>query len=254
MLHRVVDGVYIVSWFPALYLEEFRALVVADIHLGFEEEMAQRGVFLPRAQLKRAIDVIERCLGIVDAERLIIAGDLKHLFSKLGRRERRDVVDFLEYVRKRFREILLVRGNHDTFVYVKLRDYGVELVDKLWLRDILVVHGHRELDSKDSPRVVIMGHEHPSIPLRDPLGPITKVPCFLVAPLARGCIAIVVPALGMYQSGTSISTTRSGYLSPILRKEADLENAYPIAVIEGEGVFELPRLADIESFLNTATL
>jgi len=254
MLYRIVEGVYIVSWLPALYLSDARALVVADIHLGFEEEMAQRGVFLPRAQLKRALEVIDRCVSVVGAERLVIAGDLKHLFSKLGRRERRDVVDFLEYSRKRFKEIFLVRGNHDTFVYVKLRDYGVELVDKLWLRDILVVHGHRELDDRDTPRILIMGHEHPSIALRDPLGPITKVPCFLITPLKRGCLAIVMPALGMYQSGTSVTTVRSSYLSPILRKEADLENAYPIAIIEGEGVFELPRLADIEGFLNTATL
>ncbi len=251
MLTKLIEGIYAVADAPAIYMPKHDALVVADIHLGFEEEMASKGVFLPRMQVRRALQVLAKCQELVNAKNLIVAGDLKHLFEKLGRREAKDVVEFLNNVGPMFKEIILVRGNHDTFVYVKLREYGVDVVDELLIDDVLIVHGHRPLQGNISPRVVVLGHEHPSIAIRDPLGTVAKLPCFLVVPLKRGSIAIVMPALGMYQSGTSVTTIPDSYLSPILKNDALLEEAKPYAVIEGEGIYELPKLSLLESFLQT---
>ena len=246
---RLVDGVYAVSDLPMVYIPYFSVLVIADIHLGFEEDMASKGVFLPRVQLKKAMEFIEKGLAETRARVLVIAGDVKHHFEKLGKREARDVREFFSFVTKLFDKVILVRGNHDTFIYGISKRYGIEVYDKLWLNDILVVHGHRELDPKDKPKIVIMGHEHPSISIRDTLGSLTKLPCFLVVPLKRSSTAIVLPAMGIYQSGTAISTSRDSYLSPILRTEAILEEAQPFAIVENEGVFELPKLRAIEDLI-----
>ncbi len=251
MFTRILRDVYAVSDLPVLYMPRYKSIFIADVHLGFEEEMASKGVFLPRIQVKRAIEVVMKALDLVDAENLVIVGDLKHLFERLGRREARDVTEFLSAVQGRFRRIILVRGNHDTFVYVKLRKFGVEIVDELWIDDVLVVHGHKPLSARVRPRIVIMAHEHPSIAIRDPLGTVAKLPCFLVVPLKRGATAVVMPALGMYQSGTAVSTSNEAYLSPILKSEGLLHEAKPFAIVEGEGVCELPRLGIIESFLQT---
>ncbi len=249
VLRKLVNGIYSIDDLPAIYIPKHGIVAVADVHLGFEEEMASKGVFLPRVQVKRAVEVISKCVERVPAKTLIIVGDLKHLFERLGRREAKDVSEFLEFIAPLFNEIVLVRGNHDTFVYVKLRRYGVELVDELLIDDILFVHGHREPSTSSS--IVVMGHEHPSIAIRDPLGAVAKLPCFLIAPLRWGGTALVLPALGLYQSGTAVSTSPEAYLSPILRKYADLENAQPFAIVEGEGVFELPKLGIVESVLQT---
>ena len=248
-LLEIAEGIYAVADLPVLYVPRFRTLIVADIHLGFEEEMSSKGIYLPRVQLKKACEIVERAASITRANTLIVAGDLKHKFEKLGRREAKDVREFVEFATKIFDRIVLVRGNHDTFVYWLRRKYGIEIYDKLWLGDILVVHGHRELDPYDNPKIVVLGHEHPSITLRDVLGSLSKVPCFLVTPLRRGCIAVVLPACGVYQSGTPVTTMRETYLSPILRMEAVLEEAQPFALIEGEGLFALPRLKDLEEVL-----
>ncbi|MEM3979923.1 MAG: phosphoesterase, partial [Ignisphaera sp.] len=141
-------------------------------------------------------------------------------------------------------------GNHDTYLLSICRKLGIDVYDILWLDNILVVHGHQDIRDKKGFSLVIMGHEHPSIALKDPVaGHSTKFPCFLLAPLSRGGYVLVLPALGVYQSGTAISTYSESYLSPIMRSEADLDNARPFIIVEGEGVIELPRLELVEDLM-----
>jgi putative SbcD/Mre11-related phosphoesterase len=251
MLFEIFRGVYAVADLPLVYLPRFRAIVMADIHLGFEEDMASKGIYLPRTQLSRALDIVDKVLKIVDVSTLVVAGDIKHHFEKLGKKEAKDLRNFLEIAVKKFRKVVVVKGNHDTYLLPICRRLGVELYDTLWLDNVLVVHGHRDLGDRKDFDLIIMGHEHPSIALKDPVsGYSTKFPCFLLAPLRRGGYVLVLPAAGVYQSGTSISTYAEGYLSPIIRNEADLENARPFAVVEDEGVVELPRLKLIEDLLH----
>ncbi len=250
MLFEIYDDIYAVGDLPAIYFKKFNALIIADIHLGFEEDMASKGIFLPRVQLRKSIEIIDKAQNMTRAAQLIIAGDVKHHFEKLGRREVRDLREFFEYVSRRFEKIIIVRGNHDTFMYSFSRKLGIELYDKLWLNNVLLVHGHRELDKSDSFDIVIMGHEHPSISLKDPVtGYGIKIQCHLIVPLRRGGKALVLPAMGVYQSGTPISISREAYLSPIIRDEGILEEAKPYAIIEGEGIYELPKLSSITDLL-----
>jgi putative SbcD/Mre11-related phosphoesterase len=250
MMFEIFKGVYTVADLPLVYVPSFRAVVMADIHLGFEEDMASKGIYLPRTQLSKALDILDKVLNFVEVSMLIVAGDIKHHFEKLGRKEARDLKDFLEVAVKKFKKVVVVRGNHDTYLMSICRKFEVKLFDALWLGTILVVHGHRDLEYRKDFDIVIMGHEHPSIALKDPIsGYSTKFPCFLLTPLKHGGYALILPAIGVYQSGTSISTYADGYLSPIIRSEADLENAKPFVIVEGEGVVELPRLKLIEDLL-----
>lgn len=251
MLYELARGIYAVADLPAVYIPRFKAVVIADIHLGFEEDMASKGIFIPRIQLNKALEMVHKVLEHVEASTLIVAGDIKHRFEGLGKREARDLRGFLEEVVKIFRRVVVVRGNHDTFLAPLCRRLGVQLYDVLWLDKILVVHGHRDLSGLMGFDLVVMGHEHPSISLKDPAtGYGMKFPCFLLAPLRGGGYVLVLPATGIYQSGTTISISAEGYLSPILRAEADLENAKPFVIVEGEGVLELPRLKIVQDLLS----
>lgn len=251
MLYKLIEDVYAVADLPLIYIPRFKAIVLADVHLGFEEDMASKGIYLPRVQLSKSLEIVEKALSYVDASAIIIAGDIKHRFEKLGRREAKDLRDFLEVVIRRFKKTIVVKGNHDTFLLPICKRLGVELYDAIWLDDILIVHGHRELDSRKGFNLVVMGHEHPSIAIKDPVtGYSTKFPCFLLTPLTRGGYALILPATGMYQSGTAISTNPESYLSPIIRREAVLEDAKPFVIVEGEGVVELPRLKMVEDLIS----
>ncbi len=254
MLYELYPGIFAISDIPAIYLERFRVFAIADIHLGFEEYMAEKGVYLPRMQLRKVLEYIEKGLNIVKADTLIVVGDVKHLFDRLGRRESRDLGEFFTYATKMFSKVILVRGNHDTFMYSISKKYNVEVHERLKLENILFAHGHkdvlRDLEEKNV-ELLIMAHEHPSVSLKDPItGYSIKFPCFLLTPLKDNLKALVLPAAGLYQSGTPITTSPEGYLSPILRNRALLADTKPYAIVENEGIYELPRLLAIEDLLS----
>ncbi|MEM0027336.1 MAG: metallophosphoesterase [Ignisphaera sp.] len=252
MLYEIYNGIYGVDDLPIAYLStgSLKSLVVADIHLGFEEYMATKGVYIPRMQLNKAIDIIEKALNTVNVDTLIIVGDIKHLFDKLGRRETRDLHEFILYVKKRFNRVVLVRGNHDNFIYSLSQRYGIEFYETMEFGNILFVHGHKKLELEDNTKLIIMGHEHPSIALKDPVTEsVTKLPCFLRIPFQNGSTAIVLPAAGAYQTGTSVSTSPESYLSPIIKRFGVLRDAKPFAIVENEGLFELPTLSAVEDLL-----
>ncbi len=248
---ELVNGVEVIAPLPVLYLRKYRALVFADTHLGYESEMASQGIFIPRFQKKRLMSVLKRSFDLVDVDWVIIAGDLKHKFDGLSRQERSEVREVLEWLLGRVSRVDVVRGNHDNYLPLITKKLGIELVNELLIDDILIVHGHKK-PTKDLSkiRLVIIGHEHPSIMLRERLGVVTKLPCFLLGEfMATGTKLVVLPAVGAYQTGSKVTTSPETYLSPILKEMVDLGRLKPFVYDEGIGVLEFPYLKDIEDII-----
>ena len=257
MVYELAPGVYTVGSLPAVYVEPLDALVVADLHLGFEEEAAREGVFVPRVQLGRALEVLRRGLEETGAGWVVFAGDVKHSFSRLTRSEREELGRVFGFLRGEGRRVTVVRGNHDNYLVLVARDYGVEVVDELYEKGVLVVHGHRRPRGGYPGRVeaVVMGHEHPSLRLRDRLGYIAKLPAFLTAPYpGLGARLVVLPAVGQYQTGTTVSLSPDTYLSPILREDIPLAEVKPYVLAEELGVLEFPELGLLEDLLEQVTV
>ena len=73
-------------------------LIVSDIHLGYESEAELEGAFLPRVQLKHALQDIKDVVNSYDINKLVIAGDLKHKFEALTWQERVEIEKFVNTV------------------------------------------------------------------------------------------------------------------------------------------------------------
>lgn len=248
---RYADNV-VVPGLPALYNKRKNAIIIADLHLGFESDAAREGMYLPRLQLKKSLDLIETLHGQTGARMLVVDGDLKHTFEKLTMQEREEVSKFLAKAKDLFSEIVLVRGNHDTFVTRITSRFDVSVVEEFRLDDeTLLVHGHKLFE--DIERVegyIIIGHEHPAVKVSDELGSIAKYPCFLSMPLENSKARLVIlPAAGYYQTGNPVGLDREAYLSPIVRRFGVVENAVPIVFEPGHSAFEFPRLGDMRDFL-----
>ena len=257
MVYEPVPGVEIVGSLPLVYVRRLNAIVLADLHLGFEEEAARQGYYVPRIQLRRALEVLRRGLEETGADWVIFAGDVKHSFSRLLRSEREELRELFGFLRGRGVRVTVVRGNHDNYLPIVAREYDVEIVEELYRDGVLVIHGHRRPGDEYRGRVevVIMGHEHPSIRLRDKVGFIAKLPAFLVAPYPRlGARVLVLPAVGQYQTGTTVSLSPDTYLSPIFREEIPLGEVKPYVLAEELGVLEFPELALLEDLLDEVTL
>lgn len=244
---EVKEGVYLLEDVPGIYVKKLDAVVVADLHLGYEESMAKQGVFLPRLQLRKALKHISRARRITGAKRLIIDGDLKHEFSKLLKSEKLESAKLISTAfQLGFREVVLVRGNHDNYIKPIIESLGGEVVDDLEDGDVLLTHGHKKIDPDFE--LIIIGHEHPSISVSIG-GAKARFPVFLIAPLHSGSIVIVLPALGAYQTGNPVSLNRETYLSPIMRENVEIGEIVPVIFDEKEGLMPLPKLSVLQTIV-----
>ena len=246
---RLLDeyGVELIEGLAGVYHRDTGTVIIADVHLGYEEAMSFEGVYLPRVQLKKALALLEALGSRYPGSRLVVAGDLKHHFSKLLRQER---IEIAKFVRKAidvgFREVLLVRGNHDNYAPLVLKPLGVEITDELDLGGgVLVAHGHKA--PTESYELLIMGHEHPAIQVSVGGGK-AKFPVFLVVPLEDNKTALVLPPSGAYQVGNVVTTVRESYLSPVIREKGVVEEAVPV-VVDESGLLPLVSLSLLETLM-----
>lgn len=250
---RLVNLVETVGFLPVVYLRKFKTLALSDSHLGYESEMASKGIFIPKFQKRKLLKILKEAFDMVDVEKVVIAGDLKHKFDGLSFQEKIEIKEVLDFLKEKVSDIVIVKGNHDNYLSLITKRYGVEVVEEFKLDDILIIHGHKK--PKDLKRVntIIMGHEHPSIVLKERLGVITKLPCFLVGKLSisnYNINLIVLPAVGAYQTGSKVTLTPETYLSPILKEMVKLETLKPFVFDEEIGILEFPTLKEMEEALN----
>ncbi|MFA4668564.1 metallophosphoesterase [Pyrococcus kukulkanii] len=194
-------------------------LIIADLHIGFEEALVKEGKYVPKL-LREVINQLINIGKKYGVEKLIIDGDLKHSFVP-ERREFSEVSTFLESILREFSEVIVVRGNHDTGINW-IRKFGVEVVDRAEVEGWTIVHGHEECECKR----VIIGHEHPAIRLRDEVGATVKVSAFL-----RGENIIVLPAFSPWAYGNDLTLNEP--ISPIL-KNVDITQLEVIIPVEDE--------------------
>ena len=148
------------------YLRDLNAVVISDLHLGFEEEMNLHGLFLPKLQRSHVEGLLDRILERYDPETVFINGDFKHEFSRNLPQEWDDILHFIDRYREKVK-LHFIRGNHDNYLLTILARSGIELHDKYEDERYLIYHGDRDLGIS---KITILGHEHPSISLRDDVG------------------------------------------------------------------------------------
>jgi hypothetical protein len=150
-----------------------RALVVADLHLGIESELADSGIGLP-SQIpkvkKRLLDLIQK----QKPDKLIFLGDVKHNIPIASWLEWRDLPDFFAELSKLVR-VEILPGNHDGDIKglvrgdVTIHDVRGIVVGKD--KQIGLMHGHTwpnpELLKTD---LIVTGHNHPIVEFKDKLG------------------------------------------------------------------------------------
>ncbi len=221
-------------------------LVVADLHLGYEDALRERGVELPYEQYPWMKRKILRYIEEEDPEIVILDGDIKHEFGGALSQEWREVLDLIRTLKGRVK-VEVVRGNHDNYLIPILLREGIEIRDPyLILEHVMYFHGHKELISVPKEvELIVMGHEHPAISLRDDIGGSHRFKVFLEGEYL-GIKVLVLPSLSPLAPGTDIiKAGKESLLSPVLRK-ANLDEFMVYIVDEEVGVEKLGPLSVVK--------
>ena len=198
----------------SVFLRKEKALIISDVHIGLEEAMNKQGVLVPRFQLKRLLEELERIIKETKPQKIVINGDLKHEFGRISEQEWRDTLKVLDFLGKSTKEIFLIRGNHDTILGPIAEKRKIRVMDFLKLGKIYITHGDKVPKNKDfkDSKMVIIGHEHPAVSIREKSRS-ELFKCFLVGKFGTKNL-VVMPSINFVTEGTDI--LRERLLSPFL--------------------------------------
>ena len=149
---------------PALILEgEKKNLIVTDVHIGFESNMASNEIFIGKNSTIN--ETIQELSDIIDSENpdsVILLGDIKSSIKSISKNEWDEVPLFFKKIREKC-DVILIPGNHDANIQRLVPD-NITMISSTGMveENILLTHGHT-LPSENFSHVdkIIMGHLHP---------------------------------------------------------------------------------------------
>jgi len=245
---KFFEDVEIINGHRAIYIQDLDLVVISDLQLGEELYLAEeKSIFVPQVQLKEIKKELNDIFKKVKAKRILINGDLKHEFGEASRQEWREVIDFVEFLRKKVNEIIVVRGNHDNYLLNIASKINLQVFDPFYLeKGYLFTHGHKKISYPRNFHTLIIGHEEPAIILKEGFDRI-KLPALLYGKMKNGKRIICLPAFSSLSSGTEVNVVdKEDLLSPILKEDVEIDDLEVIGIDKEVGAIKLGKIKDIK--------
>ena len=221
-------------------------LLISDLHLGLEKEMAKKGFRLPAYSVK----MVDRIRDLADryrTKKLAVLGDVKHTVGKVEDIDWGVIPWFFDTMLDLFESVQVVPGNHDGSIKTVLPakvvlhpSHGAVL--GRGRGRIGVAHGHAwPSEEAIATRNLVIGHSHFTYEMRDPLGSRTREAVWVTAEYdvaelmegagyssrARGRGKLtVMPPFNRLVGGQPINRSKSFEFGPVLSsRSVSLEDA-----------------------------
>ena len=260
--------------YPAVILQENsnRALVVSDLHLGWERLLSQRGVHVP-SQTPKIKQMLLKLIKETKPTFLIGLGDVKDAITKVSMEEWKDIPEFFEAIQEKVANTQVVLGNHDGNLEPLLPE-TVKIIAASGTRfgEVGLFHGHAwPAPELLQSRSLITGHVHPTVAIRDPMGLRMTQQVFVKAPcnsekLAKSLLKylgtkvevdvlgvfkkqykmkvevsqlFILPSFNQFLGGRPINKRKrakkrdDGYIGPILRSGCVNMNGAEVYLLDG---------------------
>ncbi len=223
-------------------------LLISDLHLGLEKELAKKGFRLP-AYSVRMVERVRNLSERYGARKLVVLGDVKHTVGKVEDIDWGAVPWFFDTMLDLFEGVEVVPGNHDGSIKTVLPPKVVLHPSQGTVLGsgrgrIGVAHGHAWPSEKAiATRNLVIGHSHFTYELRDALGGRSREAVWVtanydVAELMEGAgyeskergrgKLTVMPPFNRLVGGQPINRSRSFEFGPVLSsrsvslKDADI--------------------------------
>ncbi len=166
-----IFGLELIYDVPALRIR--RTLIIADPHIGYSTQTYRYSTRAKeRISMYQALSMFSMISATKEEymRRLIILGDIKESIGVPRKFVLKAIQRFLTKLTELFKQVIIVRGNHDGKLIDILDelDLEVSIVDHISLRSsrgrILITHGHMKAPYEDlmAANIIIIGHIHPT--------------------------------------------------------------------------------------------
>ena len=221
-------------------------LLISDLHLGLEKEMAKKGFRLPAYSVKM-VERVKNTAEKYGTKRLAVLGDVKHTVGKVEDIDWGVVPWFFDTMLDLFEAVNVVPGNHDGNIKTVMpQRVTMHTSQGMVLGEgpgrIGVAHGHAwPSEEAIATRNLVIGHSHFTYEMRDSLGSRTREAVWVraeydVAELMEGAgyepgvsgkgRLTVMPPFNRLVGGQPINRSRSFQFGPVLSsRSVSLEDA-----------------------------
>jgi len=177
---------------PALLIVgEMRHLVVADLHFGIEADLAAHGMHF-RSRSKARLERLQKTIDAAKPDALILLGDIKHSIPSITRQEYYEMPGILDALRDRL-PLLVFPGNHDIGIERYLREGELQPKEGAVIDNVGYLHGHTYPDTALAGHLMVIGHHHPLLVIRDEVGCALQAPAYVRADLDLNGMAMDEP-------------------------------------------------------------
>ncbi len=191
----------------AVYWQEQKALLLADVHLGKVSHFRKNGYAIP-AQIQFSFyQKMEQLLTAHNVEKIFFLGDLFHS-DRNAEWDR-----FVAWNQSLSQQTILVKGNHDILPTKVLEQSGLFVVTEWMEKNILLTHHPTDRSGSFN----FSGHIHPGVRLQGAGRQRLKVPCFFHQPNQ-----MILPAFGDF-TGLHLLQPKAGDRVYALTGEAVVE-------------------------------
>lgn len=233
-----------------------KTLLISDLHLGLEKEMAKKGFRLPAYSVKM-VERVKRVAEAYGARRLAVLGDVKHTVGKVEDIDWGAIPWFFDTMLDLFELVEVVPGNHDGSIKtvlppkVKLDSSQGTVLGEGRSR-IGVAHGHAwPSEEAIATRNLVIGHSHFTYEMRDALGSRTRESVWVsaeygVAELMEGAgyrsklkgkgKLTVMPPFNRLVGGQPINRSKSFEFGPVLSSRSLSLDSADIFLTDGTRV------------------
>jgi uncharacterized protein len=152
-----------------MFWHEEQALIMSDLHIGKVTHFRKNGVAAPTQLIQKEYELLGQLFTQWQPKKWIITGDLFH--SNMNN----EWLLFTNFIQQfQSTEIILIRGNHDTFPAYVFKNAHIKVQQHLLLEPFVFCHQ----PFKHHQFYCISGHIHPAITLGGKAKQRVTVPCY----------------------------------------------------------------------------
>jgi DNA ligase-associated metallophosphoesterase len=188
----------------AIFWENKKALLIADIHLGKIGHFRKNGLAIPKDAMYENFRRLDVVVDLYKPEIIYFLGDLFHSDYNL------EFLLFVDWIKNQKAKMVLIEGNHDIIDKKNYTDLGIIVLEDLLETPFYFTH-HPTIKENT---INFCGHIHPGIKLKGKGKQFVKLSCFYVKENQ-----IILPSFGTFTGNYYVSPTKNEQIYAIVDKE-----------------------------------